>query len=372
MKINKNLLTKLIYKPSGSVFILVLMIIFILSILGLALATATNTNFIINNSSIDANKAYFRADGIMQQVYVILEELIAEHGDRFISEIFNSMSTLEAKESNIEENETAEILTYLEYSDPMLISITVNYTINKIKKSVKAVFSLADIKQSIQLDWIQGLIAGGNIVSNAFKCNITSSADIFIGNGYSNNIIISDDTIETTNTEKVEAIFEMLDNNIGINLKPDNIMNKYLIVNTTGQPTSLTIGKDIPDTPGTTGIILSTGDIEMIISSREPDYENLFKFHNSGAIISKGNIIFTVQYPEEDMFYAQDNPLPLHLNLNFDGKGIKEVVDGWTLNVADRWEYLDERNQKLKEIFAIIGGEERLGNLDIISWGEVF
>jgi Tfp pilus assembly protein PilE len=105
----------IIKKQQGSTLVLVMMILLVLSILGLALVTASTTNYVMNRAYVDANRAFYGADDILEQVHALLESQSIEAQKYAKQEIENHMADLIAMSTLIDE------VTQEEYVDEELL-----------------------------------------------------------------------------------------------------------------------------------------------------------------------------------------------------------------------------------------------------------
>jgi Tfp pilus assembly protein PilE len=243
---------KKLAEQQGATLIIVMMTLTVLSILGFALMAASTTNYMMASSYIDSNRAFYRADGILEQVYVVLDKVSAT-AQAYANEQVESQYDRIVAECTIADPETGEefldkklleerlLAVYNEYYNQYIdsnhdgksevlneafsamnltltytfsdssqlksgadidILVEVPYSVNKIIKKVQAVFRLLknnERKESTveetDLIWMREIttngnlnISGGNVHIHNKSKQNISMANVYVAGEISGNI----------------------------------------------------------------------------------------------------------------------------------------------------------------------------------------
>ena len=280
---------------NGSVFIITILILSLLSTLGLALMTASTANYIMSASCIDANKAYYAADGIMEQIFVTLKRLSLQCNRNQmplkIVEAFNDIINRETDPDNgifVDINYDTGVITKF---NNIVFPVTVTYTMNKISKKIKAEFDLqisADVGPLFAYPFVcgndlVGMPVGGNPKKEVSLKFIHKEESIHVGGDVK--------TIEFKSHPPAvivdQYINDMFDRFIhtGFNYS-DFGCEPIFLIRTDGN--TLEIDLDFLDNIGKEDILaISTGDVlfKSVTNS---------SFHSELVVVAKGDIVFNI------------------------------------------------------------------------------
>lgn len=294
-------------QQQGSVLIMLLLIMSLLGILGMSVMALSTTNFMMNASYIISNSAYYRADGIMEQVSVIIPQIASQLSGRFygeelidelIFEIDKAFLQIEQNESNADKKEYADIQYEVYGNQPTTIKVDVSFRIDKIIKIITAEFQLkVDSAEAIDLTPIFSTYlyaAGGDFrTSNASK-NATIKIESkdsevgYIGKSIDDRIEFKKGIINKTpdtDTIGIEDIFDKIENNLSSTpIKGDVYNDVFVYIDTSGA----TLEVPLDFLYRKKAFIFSSGDIKLICT--EPRTIDL-----SIAMIAKGDIIFDIE-----------------------------------------------------------------------------
>jgi hypothetical protein len=279
---------KELLSEKGSVFIISMLIFALLSVLGLALITVSTGNFVMANSYIDVNKAYYAADGIMEQIYVALKQLSIEY-NRFelpnkihsaFNEIINN-ETDEAKGKHVEIEYDTSIITW---NNDINFPVTVTYSINNIKKTIAAEFIL-QVPADVGPIFSYATTSGGDIEGeNTSKVNLKYDKGevIHIGGEVDDIINFKSHPPEVVNDAYISQILQSFTNS-SLYYYPNLNANPLFFLRSDGN--DLVINIDNLDKKDV--LIISTGNV--VLQSTNPETSSF-----TAVIIAKKNIIFSI------------------------------------------------------------------------------